>query len=108
MAANLPVVRELLRDGIEGLLFEPDNAEELARQIVRVLRSRELAERLGAARRAARTLSCVGHGAARLLALYDQLLGHALGDAHRALPAHTPCASPSAVWPSDADSLSEA
>ena len=48
VAANLPVVRELVRDGVEALLFEPDNAADLARCVCRLLDDPALAERLAA------------------------------------------------------------
>lgn len=46
VAANLPVVRELVREDIDGLLFAPGDKEDLARQIVRLLDDRTLATRL--------------------------------------------------------------
>ncbi len=48
VAANLPVVRELVRDGVEALLFEPDNAADLARCLLRLLDNPVLAEQLAA------------------------------------------------------------
>jgi glycosyltransferase involved in cell wall biosynthesis len=48
VAANLPVVRELVRDGVEALLFEPDNAADLAGCLRRLLDDPALAERLAA------------------------------------------------------------
>ena len=79
VAANLPVVRELVRDGVDGLLFEPDSASELARSILRVLEQRELALHLAqsAARRAHNQFTW--HRAQQaLLAVYDDLLGTTL------------------------------
>ena len=77
MAAGLPVVAsriagyvEVVRDGIDGLLVPPRDAEALAAAIARVLDDRVLAERLTASGRArARTFdwSVVG---ARLQELY--------------------------------------
>ena len=79
VAANLPVVRELLRDGIEGLLFEPENPEDLAQKLVTVLRSRELAEQLAsAAARRAHAKFRWSTAQRSLLALYDGLLGSSL------------------------------
>ncbi len=46
VAANLPVVRELVRDGVEALLFEPDDAADLARSLRRLLDDPALAARL--------------------------------------------------------------
>ena len=77
MAAGLPVVAsripgytEVVRDGVDGLLVPPRDAEALAAAIARVLDDRVLAERLTeAGRQRARTFdwSVVG---ARLLELY--------------------------------------
>jgi glycosyltransferase involved in cell wall biosynthesis len=79
VAANLPVVRELLRDGIEGLLFEPENIEDFARKLGAVLGSRELCERLAsAASRRAHASFAWSSAQRRLLALYDGLLGTSL------------------------------
>ena len=63
MAAGLPVVatdipgyREVVSDGVEGLLVPPRDPEALAAGLVRVLTERELAKRLGeAGRERART-----------------------------------------------------
>jgi phosphatidylinositol alpha-mannosyltransferase len=58
MAAGLPVVatdipgyREVVSDGVEGLLVPPRDPEGLAAGLVRVLREPELAKRLGGAGR---------------------------------------------------------
>ena len=58
MAAGLPVVasdipgyREVVTDGVEGLLVPPRDPEALAAGLVRVLRDPELAARLGEAGR---------------------------------------------------------
>jgi glycosyltransferase involved in cell wall biosynthesis len=45
--------RDLVRHAVEGLLVDPDDTDELADALVRVLSDRELAERLGAAAAAA-------------------------------------------------------
>ena len=47
VAANLPVVRELVCEGVEALLFEPGNPEDLARQVVKLLNEPELAAENG-------------------------------------------------------------
>ena len=56
VAANLPVVRELVCEGTEALLFEPDNPEDLARQVLKLLANDLLATEIGrnAAKRAHR------------------------------------------------------
>lgn len=48
IASNLPVVRELVREEIDGLLFWPEDPQELACQSLRLLADRDLAERLAA------------------------------------------------------------
>jgi glycosyltransferase involved in cell wall biosynthesis len=47
VAANLPVVRELVCEGVEALLFEPDNPEDLARQVLKLIENETLAEEIG-------------------------------------------------------------
>jgi glycosyltransferase involved in cell wall biosynthesis len=75
VAANLPVVRELVREDVDALLFAPDAADDLARQILRVLNDRELAEKL-ATNAAARARSKLTWHAAqkKLLKVYERLL----------------------------------
>ena len=46
VAANLPVVRELLREDLDGLFFTPDDPSDLARQVLKILDNQALAERL--------------------------------------------------------------
>ncbi len=46
VASNLPVVRELVREGQDGLLFTPNDPEDLACKILKILQDRNLAERL--------------------------------------------------------------
>ena len=104
VAANLPVIRELLRDGIEGLLFESDSVEELAAQITRLLLEPTLAAKLGAhAARRAHSVLRWDSAQRSLLAVYDRLLGTSLLSAHRS-PAETPVSGPE--WPHEAASLS--
>ena len=42
VASRIPVYEEVLRDGADGLLFEPGDAEVLAAQLARLVRDREL------------------------------------------------------------------
>jgi glycosyltransferase involved in cell wall biosynthesis len=49
VAANLPVVRELVCDGQEALLFTPDDPADLARCILTLLNDSPLAGRLAEA-----------------------------------------------------------
>jgi len=75
VAANLPVVRELVREDIDALFFSPDDAQDLARQILIILNDHNLAQRLSssAAERACSEFSW--HTAQkRLLKVYKDLL----------------------------------
>jgi phosphatidyl-myo-inositol alpha-mannosyltransferase len=51
VAADIPGYREVVSDGVEGLLVPPRDPEELAAGLVRVLTEPELASRLGEAGR---------------------------------------------------------
>ena len=46
IASNMPIVRELVREDQDGLLFSPNDPEDLARQVLRVLNDLELSKRL--------------------------------------------------------------
>jgi glycosyltransferase involved in cell wall biosynthesis len=74
VAANLPVVRELVCEGVEALLFEPDNPEDLARQVLKLLDNEALAAEIGrnAASRAHHQFTWP-IAQKQLLAVYDSL-----------------------------------
>jgi len=59
VASNLPVVRELVREGVDGLLFTPDDPADLARQVNALLEDDALSHRLAesASQRARRDLT---------------------------------------------------
>ena len=48
LASNMPIVRELIREGLDGLLFSPNDPEDLARQALALLDDVELSGRLAA------------------------------------------------------------
>ncbi|MGQ9683816.1 MAG: glycosyltransferase family 4 protein [Anaerolineae bacterium] len=75
VAANLPVVRELARDGQDALLFTPDDPMDLARCVLAVLEEPSLAARLSAsaAERARRRFTWA-RAQRRLLRVYEKLL----------------------------------
>jgi glycosyltransferase involved in cell wall biosynthesis len=84
VAANLPVVRELAREDQDALLFAPDEPDDLARQLVRVLGDRALAERLGAsAAERARTRFTWHQAQKKLVRVYEQLLNAGAPDGRR-------------------------
>jgi phosphatidylinositol alpha-mannosyltransferase len=82
MAAGVPVVasdiagyREVVRDGIDGLLVPPGDPNALAAAIRRVLSEPELAATLRAAGRSRAQAFSWGAVAPRLEAIYDRVLG---------------------------------
>jgi glycosyltransferase involved in cell wall biosynthesis len=75
VAANLPVVRELVREDVDALLFAPDDADDLARQVLRVVNDRELAEKLATNAAARARSKLTWHEAQKkLLRIYRTLL----------------------------------
>jgi len=75
VAANLPVVRELAREDQDALFFAPDDSADLARQLLRLLVDRPLAERLARSAAArARARFTWHHAQKKLARVYDQLL----------------------------------
>lgn len=46
LASNMPIVRELVREDVDGLLFSPNDPEDLARQTVHLLKDLDLSKRL--------------------------------------------------------------
>ena len=79
VASNLPVVRELVREGRDALLVAPDAPEALAAAVLRLLEDPRLAARLGArGQRRVREAFTWKRAQKRLLKLYERLL--AAGD----------------------------
>jgi glycosyltransferase involved in cell wall biosynthesis len=46
LASNMPIVRELVREDVDGLLFSPNDPEDLARKVLTLLDDIELSQRL--------------------------------------------------------------
>lgn len=46
VASNMPIVRELVREDVDALLFSPNNPDDLARQVLILLNDVELSKRL--------------------------------------------------------------
>ncbi len=75
VASNLPVVRELARDGADALVFAADDPADLARCVLALLDDPALAQRLGAsAAQRARDRFTWRAAQKRLLRVYDRLL----------------------------------
>jgi glycosyltransferase involved in cell wall biosynthesis len=49
IASNMPIVRELVREDVDALLFSPNDPEDLARQVLVLLNDYELSQRLASA-----------------------------------------------------------
>ena len=52
IGGNRAGIPDVVEDGVNGFLVDPDDAEQLAELLVRILSDRALAERLGAGARA--------------------------------------------------------
>ena len=46
IASNMPIVRELVREDVDALLFSPNDPDDLARQVLALLNDAELSKRL--------------------------------------------------------------
>jgi glycosyltransferase involved in cell wall biosynthesis len=75
VAANLPVVREVVREEVDALLFAPNDADDLVDQVDRLLSDGVLGRRIAtsAALRARRRFTW-HHAGKRLVRLYERLL----------------------------------
>jgi len=82
VAANLPVVRELVREGVDALLFTPDDPADLARCVLAALNDASLAQRLAesAAKRAKDKFSW-REAQKKLVKVYKRLTENAKRDA---------------------------
>jgi len=74
VATNLPVIRELLREDVDALLFAPNDMDDMVRQICRILSDRNLASSLAAnAAQSARSQFTWHRAGKKLLKVYDRL-----------------------------------
>lgn len=75
IASNLPIVRELVREDVDGLLFSPNDPEDLARKVLLLLNDVELSRRLAvSATERALTRFTWHESQKKLLKVYDKLL----------------------------------
>jgi glycosyltransferase involved in cell wall biosynthesis len=75
IASNLPIVRELVREDVDALLFSPGDPEDLARQALILLEDIELSRRLSnSASERARSHFSWHEAEKRLGKVYDKLL----------------------------------
>ncbi len=75
LASNMPIVRELVREDVDALLFSPNDPEDLARQVLALLNDFELSKRLAeSASERALTKFTWHESQKKLLKVYEKLL----------------------------------
>ena len=76
IASNMPIVRELLREDVDGLLFSPNDPEDLAHKVLMLLNDGDLSKRLAdSATERALTKFTWHESQKKLLKVYERLLG---------------------------------
>jgi len=77
IASNMPIVRELVREDVDALLFSPSDPEDLARQVLALLNDFQLSQRLSASASERALTKFTWHEAQKkLLKVYEKLLSH--------------------------------
>jgi glycosyltransferase involved in cell wall biosynthesis len=77
LASNMPIVRELVREDVDALLFSPSDSDDLARQTVALLNDFDLSKRLAdSASERALTQFTWHESQKKLIKVYDKLLSH--------------------------------
>jgi glycosyltransferase involved in cell wall biosynthesis len=75
IASNMPIVRELVREDVDALLFSPNDPQDLARQVLRLLDDVDLSRRLSDSATERALTKFTWHAAQKkLLKVYDKLL----------------------------------
>jgi glycosyltransferase involved in cell wall biosynthesis len=75
IVSNMPIVRELVREELDALLFSPNDPEDLARQVLRLLGDVALSQRLSDSATGRALTKFTWHAAQKkLLRVYDRLL----------------------------------
>ncbi len=75
LASNMPIVRELVREDVDALLFSPNDPEDLARQAVTLLDDFELSQRLAQSASERALSKFTWHESQKkLLKVYEKLL----------------------------------
>jgi glycosyltransferase involved in cell wall biosynthesis len=75
IASNMPIVRELVREDVDALLFSPNDPDDLARQVVTLLNDFELSKQLSdSATERALSKFTWHESQKKLLKVYDKLL----------------------------------
>lgn len=75
LASNLPIVRELVREDVDGLLFSPDDPADLAQKVLLLLNDLELSQRLAESASARALTQFTWHESQKkLVKIYSKLL----------------------------------
>lgn len=75
VAANMPIVRELVREDLDALLFSPNDPDDLARQVLALLNDFELSQRLSVSASERALTKFTWHAAQKkLVKVYEKLL----------------------------------
>jgi len=75
IASNLPIVRELVREDVDALLFSPNDPDDLARKVLLLLNDFELSERLSVSATERALSKFTWHRAQKkLIKVYERLL----------------------------------
>ncbi|MCI0607529.1 MAG: glycosyltransferase family 4 protein [Anaerolineae bacterium] len=76
IASNMPIVRELVREDLDALLFSPSDPEDLARQVLTLLNDFDLSQRLAASASERALTKFTWHvSQKKLVKVYKKLLG---------------------------------
>jgi glycosyltransferase involved in cell wall biosynthesis len=76
VASNMPIVRELVREDVDALLFSPNDPDDLARQVLALLDDIELSRRLAeSASERALTKFTWHESQKKLVKVYEKLIG---------------------------------
>jgi glycosyltransferase involved in cell wall biosynthesis len=75
IASNMPIVRELVREDVDALLFSPNDPDDLARKVLTLLNDFELSKRLSDSATGRALTKFTWHEAQKkLLRVYEKLL----------------------------------
>jgi glycosyltransferase involved in cell wall biosynthesis len=75
IASNMPIVRELVREDVDGLLFSPNDPEDLAHKVLMLLNDVELSKRLAESATERALTKFTWHEAQKkLVKVYEKLL----------------------------------
>ena len=76
LASNMPIVRELVREDVDALLFAPNDPDDLARQTLALLNDLELSKRLARSASERALSKFTWHESQKkLVKVYEKLLG---------------------------------